>query len=158
MLQGSIYPLAEAVVTDRPRRQRDTEPSEIARRERYEAGLCRGCNRKRTKGAFCTQHHNEVERNTARDPGKQARKGRLTIGDCDGADAKLAMRAFCAGFAGLDEVAARPDFNRNERRRFEAEPLSQLLLGVRSAFAIAKRRGMVDDWLDAIEQSLTKEE
>ena len=92
-----------------------------------------------------------------RDANKQTRKGRMTQGDCDLEDAKLAMRAFCAGFAGLDALTGHAALTRHERKQREGEPMSQLLLGIRSMFAIAKRRGLVDDWIDAIEQSLTKE-
>lgn len=159
MFQGSIQPLAEAIVSDdRPRRDRANEQNELERQARFDQGLCRDCDRKRRPtGKLCTWCRRRIESNTVRDAAAQPRKGRLSIGDCDKADARLAMRAFAAGFSGLDEVAARPDFNRNERKRFESEPLSQLLLGVKSAFEIAKRRGQVDEWLEAIRASLAKE-
>lgn len=167
MFQGSM--LAEAIVSDeRPRRDRANEPSEQERQARRAKGRCIDCGRrpfnllaggkrrwKRTQR--CDECRKRVEANTERDPNKRARAGRLSIADCDRDDAKLAMRSMCAGFAALDEIAGRPDLSRNERKRFESEPMSQLLLAVRAACSMAQRRGMLDEWLDAIEQAFTKE-
>lgn len=160
--------LAELAVSDRPRRDRANEAAEQRRRERQARGRCIDCGerpftllpsgRRRFKRTQrCDECRARVEANTARDPHKRERKGRLSIADCDRDDAKLAMRALCAGFAALDEISGRGDLTRNDRKRMECEPLSQVLLGVRSAFAIAKRRGIHEDWLDAIEQALTGE-
>lgn len=144
--------------TDRSRRVRDQEANEQARSARYDAGKCRDCERPRPPtGELCRWCRRRIERNTNRDPGKQERRGRLTIEDADEADKKLAMRAFCKGFAGLEAASGRSDLNRNERKRLELEPLSQLLLGVKSAFEIARRRGAVDEWLEAIRASLSKD-
>lgn len=158
MFTGAISSLAEETVSDRPRRERAGEAAELERQRRFEQGLCRDCDRKRpATGKLCKWCRRRIERNTVRDAEKQARRGRLSIRDCDQADAKLAMRAFAAGFSGLDAIAGRDDLNRNERKRFELEPLSQLLLGVKSAFEIAKRRGEVDEWLEAIKASLSRD-
>lgn len=144
--------------TGRLRRERDLEANELERVRRFDAGKCRDCNRKRRPtGKLCGHCRNRIEKNTPRDLGKQARRGRLSIQEADGQDLKLAVQAICQGASGLGEVSGRSELTKFERRRFESEPLSQLLLGVKSAFEIAKRRGQVDEWLEAIKASLSRE-
>lgn len=144
--------------TGRPARARDLEPAELERRARVEQGLCERCDRKRrATGKLCGHCRNRIERNTVRDAGKQARRGRLSISEADGQDLKLAVQAICAGASGLEAVSGRPAMSKFERQREEAEPLSQLLLGCKAAFEIAKRRGQVAEWLEAIKLSLSRE-
>lgn len=139
-------------------RVRSSEPAEQERQARYDAGKCRDCERKRpATGKLCKWCRRRIERNTTRDASKQARRGRLSIGEADSQDARLMVQSICAGASGLETVAATGTLTRFERQRHELEPLSQLLLGVKSAFEIAKRRGQVDEWLEAIRLSLSRE-
>ncbi len=148
--------LADVSASARPQRERNDEALEVERRNRYDRGICRDCNRKRRPtGKLCTLCRRRIERNTERDPGKQARKGRMSIADSDASDLKLAVQAICAGAAQLGAVSGA--LTKFERQRVELEPLSQLLLGVKSAFEVAKRRGCVAEWLEAIRLSLARE-
>lgn len=144
------------LATSRTQRARTEEPHEIERARRVARGQCERCPRKRTKtGKLCTWCRRKIEANTVRDAAKQERRGRLSIAEADAQDLKLAVQAICAGTSGL--AAMTPGLAKFERQRAEVEPLSQLLLAVKSAFEVAKRRGQVDEWLAAIRQSLARE-
>lgn len=152
MLSHVVGTLAElASEHDRPKRERSDEQCEVDRRARFEQGICRKptCTRKRTKGAFCTQHYRKTEANTNRYRGN-AKAGRRSISSMDADDRKIAMAAFLAGYGGLEAVAKRPELSRFERASAELEPLSQILLCIKSSFEVAKRRGVADEWIDAI--------
>lgn len=157
MLQGSIQPLAESGVTDRPRRNRTQEASEQERQARRAQGLCRDCDR-RTKNntLWCTWCRKRVELATDRYVGRP-RKGRMTIEEMDKADATQAMRSLCAAVAGIDAVDRHPNLNRLERKRHKAEPLAQFGLTVRWIVAIHRRNGTLDELMESIEASLEDE-
>ncbi len=159
MFIKSIQPSDDGAMTARPRRDRANEASEQQRQSRFDAGVCRTCtcSRKRTKGAFCTQHYNEVTRNTKRFRGT-GRVGRMSIDEMDADDLRQAIRAICTGAAGLDALKGQTHLNRRERQQAKAEPLAQISLAARYlVVGILKRNGLLEEYQECIEANLDDE-
>ncbi len=122
--------LAEVAVSDRPARDRANEANEIERKQRYDAGLCRDCPRKRRPtGTLCGHCRNRIERNTVRDANKQPRKGPPGRAVELGMDASMAIREATEARAMLVEAYAMP----RSAQRIEA------IKQAKAKFALASR-------------------